>query len=218
MSNETALVLAAPERKRILRELLPHPEPWPIADRNLYRHIIQCEYMDLTETQVADAIAEDTAKRVFSRMVLSGAPEERARQMAEQKASEPPPWEKSKGRRERERRRRYREAVTACSGVLAVTTGLVQACIICGRALPVQARRDSAYCSGRCRQTAYRRRQKQAPAIEPAVADNTELTLADAARITGVSIRKLKKWRRLADMPEAAFESRKAHNGSAGAG
>jgi hypothetical protein len=106
MSNETALVLAAPERKRILRELLAQPDPWPIANRNLYRRIIQSEYMDLTETQLADAIAEDTAKRVLSRMVLSGASIERARQVAEEKASEPLPWEKRRGQRERERRRK----------------------------------------------------------------------------------------------------------------
>jgi hypothetical protein len=40
------------------------------------------------------------------------------------------------------------------------------------------------------------------------MADDIELTLAEAARITGVSIRRLRKLGRLAAMPEAEFEAR----------
>ena len=41
----TALVPAAPERKRILRELLAAPEPWSSVQRDQYRDMIAAEYM-----------------------------------------------------------------------------------------------------------------------------------------------------------------------------
>jgi hypothetical protein len=44
MSTGTqAIVLAAPERKRILRELLAVPGAWTEAQRDLYRDMIQAE-------------------------------------------------------------------------------------------------------------------------------------------------------------------------------
>jgi hypothetical protein len=37
MTATTAIVLASPERKRILRELLSLAEPWSLDTRRLYR-------------------------------------------------------------------------------------------------------------------------------------------------------------------------------------
>jgi hypothetical protein len=50
MSSETAIVLARPERKRILRELLNLPEPWPTAARTLYAEMISLEWRTRANT------------------------------------------------------------------------------------------------------------------------------------------------------------------------
>jgi hypothetical protein len=165
MANETGLVLAAPERRWILRELLAGPEPWPITHRNLYRLMIQAEFLDLAGSAGDDAVTEDVEKRMFTALVVNGVSEARARQLAEEEARKPADWKKSKGQAERERRRAFRQAVTASNGALAVTTGLVRTCIICDGPFLIkngrQPRCDSAYCSDACRQAAYRGRRKQ---------------------------------------------------------
>jgi hypothetical protein len=204
--TETSLVLAAPERKRILRELLARPEPWPITHLNLYREMLQAEFWDLAGSADEDTLTEHVEKRVFTGLVMKGVPEARARQLAEEEARKPAPWEKSKGRAERERRSAFRQAVTAGDGALAVTTGLVRTCIICNGPFFIkngrQPRSDSAYCSDACRQAAYRRRRKRPPATDRGGEDG-ELTLSEAMRITGLSSAQLKRMKRISEISEA---------------
>jgi hypothetical protein len=159
-----ALVLAAPERKRILRELLAEPEPWAVAQRNLYRQMIMYEYVHCMELMGGDLCAEALEEEVFKEMIVAGWPLEDARIAATQAGPESDKaYRRAAGQRERARRREFREAVTANDGALAVTTGLVTTCIICGgpfyRGIRRRHRRDSAYCSDACRQAAYRRRR-----------------------------------------------------------
>lgn len=164
MSNTMTLVLAAPERKRILRELLARPETWTVTDRRVYREMIYAEWM-----HVMDSVDDDYAKvvevDVFHTLVLEGVREGEARELA-QKARKRHFLERTEGQRERERRRTFREAVTASEGALAVTTGLVRVCIVCNGPLRksffFRRRADSAYCSDACRQAAYRQRRSSA--------------------------------------------------------
>jgi hypothetical protein len=158
-----ALVLAGPERKRILRELLNTPEPWAPAQRETYRQMIFGEFWPLMESLGDDHCAEAFETKVFGDLIGAGVPLERARELAAQAGPEAPKAHtKNEGRRERARRRTFREAVTANDGALAVTTGLVTTCIVCGGPFYHRIRRhrrDSAYCSDACRQSAYRRRR-----------------------------------------------------------
>jgi hypothetical protein len=156
-----ALVLAAPERKRILRELLAIPEPWTAAQRDIYCQMIEGEYWPLMKSRVDDFGARHLEREVFGYLIAEGWTLEQAREMAAQ-APAAQEAQKTKGQRERGRRRTFREAVTAKDGALAVTTGLVKTCIICGgpfyRGIRRRHRVDSAYCSNACRQSAYRSR------------------------------------------------------------
>ena len=61
----TALVPAAPERKRILRELLARPEPWPVAHRNVYRQMIEAEYFEVA-VRLAMILCAKPWKRICS--------------------------------------------------------------------------------------------------------------------------------------------------------
>ena len=158
-----SLILAAPERKRILRELLNRPEPWSAADRILYHQILRMElYRSWKVDDVAEAHLE---KEIFVDLVCKGATPDRALDRAREVTREAL-REKTKGQKERERRRAYREAVTAARGAEAVTLGRVDECIICGKPLPGGPirrggmRADAAYCGNACRQKAYRRRRK----------------------------------------------------------
>jgi hypothetical protein len=156
----TALVPAAPERKRILRELLARPEPWPVAHRNVYRQMIEAEYFDVARSTGDDLMREAVEKDLFAACLLEGIPASRAIHIAQENARLPLQTQ-TEGQRERERRRTFREAVTANDGALAVTTGLVTRCVTCGGSLSAKRRRtDSAYCSDACRQAAYRRRRR----------------------------------------------------------
>ena len=159
----TALVPAAPERKRILRELLARPEPWPVAHRNVYRQMIEAEYFDVARSTGDDLMREAVEKDLFAACLLEGIPASRAIHIAQENARLPLQTQ-TEGQRERERRRTFREAVTAGEGALAVTTGLVRSCVTCGGPFPSkifrrQFRSDSAYCSDACRQAAYRCRR-----------------------------------------------------------
>jgi hypothetical protein len=165
-SDSQAVVLAAPERKRILRDLLAVPPPWSRTQRALYRDMLWAELLHqrgLEETRA------DEEMDLFTALIMHGYPEVEARQLAKAECNKPE--EKTEGQRERERRREFRDAVTASEGAAAVTTGLVKRCIVCGGSLyrpgwkvgPMRIRgkrrrMDSAYCSNACRQAAYRRR------------------------------------------------------------
>jgi hypothetical protein len=164
-TDAQAVVLAAPERKRILRELLTAPtEAWTASQRDLYRAMIDAEYRHVIET-LEDDVTQDIATEAFATLVFEGIPEADARDYADQcaaQASKRGMWGKTEGQRARERRQTFRDAVTARDGALAVTTGLVTTCIVCGgpfRKSYRRVRRDSAYCSDACRQSAYRRRR-----------------------------------------------------------
>jgi len=169
MDRSKAMVLAAPERKRILRELLSLPEPWHLSHRNLYHDMLCRELEYLNKHEWDGKIIEALEQRAFGNLMLNGVSVDCAREAATKAVAEH--LRESLGRKERTRRRTFREAVTAADGKLAVTTGLVESCIICGgpfvRADRVtrtgsrpNLRCDVAYCSNACRQKAYRRRRQ----------------------------------------------------------
>jgi hypothetical protein len=167
MKKAGELVLAAPERKRILRELLAAPETWTVTDRHVYREMIQAEWMHVMGS-VDDDLAKAAEINAFHTLVLEGVREGGARELA-QKARKLTFFEKTEGQWERDRRRTFREAVTALDGAKAVTTGLLTACIVCNGPLPMRKgfflhrrRADRAYCSDACRQAAYRKRREGA--------------------------------------------------------
>jgi hypothetical protein len=170
----TAIVLAGPERKRILRELLSLPEPWPVTHRNLYAQMVCLEWMDTAASNCDDEIAENIETRAFGRLIFEGAPADQAREAATSAAREAVRdlQGPSRGRRERDLRRTFREAVTAGNGALAVTTGMVESCIVCGGPFPPHCRSDAAYCSNACRTAAYRKR-RMAPRPSSSVRPST---------------------------------------------
>jgi hypothetical protein len=166
--TDFSVVLAAPERKRILRELLAVPPPWSRTQRALYRDMLWAE---LRHQRSLEETRADEEMDLFTALIMHGYPEAEARQLAKTECNKPE--KKTEGQRERERRRAFRDAVTASEGATAVTTGLVRQCIVCGGSLwrehrwgsvtwtGKRRRSDSAYCSNACRQAAHRRRHKQ---------------------------------------------------------
>jgi hypothetical protein len=165
-----ALILASPERKRILRELLSRTESWTAADRMLYHDICGQEWSDF-KRHMEDMELAVLEKDYFAELVLKRVSPDRALGRAVELARET--LKKGKltdGQKERERRRLHREAVTSFRGAVAVTTckwkEFLEACIVCGKTLPGGPIRrggkriDAAYCGAACRQKAYRRRRK----------------------------------------------------------
>jgi hypothetical protein len=154
----TAIVLAAPERKRLLRELLSIPETqWRAWQRVRYGELVHREAVAAMRTGIEDDVAAEAESRQLRSALLLG-----------KNPLDLPPISLSKndlspgrGTSERSRRRRRREAVTALDGRVAVTTGLVTDCIVCGKPIYRGVRRDAAYCSNACRQRAYRARAKE---------------------------------------------------------
>jgi hypothetical protein len=213
----TAIVLAGPERKRILRELLGVPEPWSVAHRNLYREMLGLELMH-TNTEFVYVLEETVEKNTFGDLVFRGVSPQEAMKQATSAACESVckcKRKNSPGRRERERRRTFREAVTACNGALAVTTGMVEACIVCGGPLrPSDLRRESprndiAYCSNACRQAAYRKRrtgQCQPLSAEILRAARERQEMQRAALAAGLSQAEVNEFIRVANLPEEEFE------------
>jgi hypothetical protein len=211
------LVLAGPERKRILRELLSLPEPWSVANRSLYREMLSLELVH-TGSKYEDVLAEAVEKRTFGDLISRGLPLAEAGSQAASAATESARkyrQEHSPGRKERERRRTLREAVTACDGALAVTTGIVETCIICGG--PPRPsdpggkwpRRDSAYCSNACRQAAYRKRrteQCQPLSAEILRSARERQEMQRAARAAGLTKAEINEFIRVARLPEEEFE------------
>jgi hypothetical protein len=59
----TALVLARPERRRILRELLNASEPWTVDQRDLYRDMVRFEWMDTADVDIERDLAGVTSSR-----------------------------------------------------------------------------------------------------------------------------------------------------------
>jgi len=213
----TAIVLAGPERKRILRELLSLPEPWSLDTRDVYHRMLVLELMH-TRSEYEDVLAETVEKRTFGDLIFQGVPLEQAREQAASAASEcvrDYKREHSPGRLKRERRRTFREAVTACDGALAVTTGLVEACIVCGGPFRPSSfrshwrRSDSAYCSSACRQAAYRKRrngQSQQKPIAAIRAARERQEILRAAREAGLSQTDINECIRVGNLTEEEFE------------
>ena len=175
MTSETSLVLAAPERKRILRELLARPEPWTHEQRDIYVAMICAEFHKILQARPDEAIAEEMRLEVFADLLLEGVSEKKEKKFALDLAAVAVKDAKSllptRGQQERARRRTFREAVTAGDGAKAVTTGLVRRCIGCnGPFYPRNHRRiraDSAFCSDACRQAASRRRKQDPLRTKP---------------------------------------------------
>jgi hypothetical protein len=107
---------------------------------------------------IDDPLAAAMEKEHFIDLISRGMPAEAALHKAVEFARESVKEKQTKGQKERERRRTYRKAVTEYRGAHAVTTGLVQDCIICGG--PLRLPGFAAYCSNACRQKAYRGRRK----------------------------------------------------------
>jgi hypothetical protein len=209
MTPTAAIVLAGPERKRILRELLNLPEPWSLDTRELYSKMTMLEYLDNASVRYEDCLAAEVEKRTFGELVLEhtsvGEALEQARESGA-KAVQDYKREHSPGRRERARRRTFREAVTACDGATAVTTGLVAACIVCGGPL---RRGDSAYCRNACRQAAYRKRrngQSQQKPIAAIQGARERQEMQRAARKAGFSQSQINECIRVANLPKEEFE------------
>lgn len=207
----TAIVLAGPERKRILRELLSVSEPWPASHRKLYAEMVRLESM-ATADVCDEEIAEKLGAEAFGRLIIEGVPADQAREAADSAAREAVRnlQRPSQGRQERERRRTFREAVTAGDGALAVTTGLVETCIVCGGPFPPHCRSDAAYCSSACRTAAYRKRRmaprKPISAAEKAARDAERQMMEKAARGAGLLRQNIRECIRVANLPEEEFE------------
>ena len=137
------LVEALPERRRILSEPLAL-SAWTAGQRRIYALMIEAEsrYIMLDEAEMVANIAPGATVAQMDRSPIT-----------------------IRARATRERRRCCREAVTALRGAVAVTTGKLDQCIVCGAALNRRTRwhsrrrRDAAYCSPACRQKAYRLRR-----------------------------------------------------------
>lgn len=159
MSGE--LVLARPERRRILRELLASEGRWTAAQRVLYADVLRAEYLDVAATVVDDCVLAGVQKKVFADRLLAG--EDAATAMEHSRRVELPP-RKSRGQEIRERKRAIRKAVTALDAREVVTLGgPVAACLVCGEPLPRIRREDRVYCpGGACKQRAARLRAKAA--------------------------------------------------------
>jgi len=180
-----------------------------MANRRLYREMLRWELLHASED--VDVLAETIEKDIFGDLISRGKPLDRAREQAAAAAREyvrDHEPERTRGRRERERRRTFREAVTACHGVIAVATGLVEACIVCGG--PLQHRRsDSAYCSNACRQAAYRKRRNghsQQKSITVVQAARERKEMQRAALKAGLSQSEINECIRFAKIPEEDFE------------
>jgi len=65
----TAMVLAGPERKRILRELLGVPEPWTLTHRKLYGEMLRWEWEATAGGDCDVEIAEDIGAKAFAQLV-----------------------------------------------------------------------------------------------------------------------------------------------------
>jgi hypothetical protein len=205
--STTEVVLARPERRRILRELLNTPEPWNKATRELYTTMCQLEMLDGGRLELADTdIIEQNERETFSELMGRGVPLERARELARdsaRKSFKEYRRETSPGRRERTRRRAFNDAVTHFQGGTAVTAGLVEQCIVCGGTLGY-TRRDSAYCSNRCRQAAYRKRKREGAPIS-AEAKQRERERQEIRAVVakyGITPRQLNRWAKLSEIPE----------------
>jgi hypothetical protein len=126
----------------------------------------------------------------------------------------------SKAERERARRRKFREAVTRFDGGIAVTTGLVAKCIVCGGDFcrekftpstgnPRRVRNDSAYCSAACRQAAYRQRKRQGQPISP----QTQKDIRERREIQavldkhGISRKKVARMVQLSEIPKSEIDA-----------
>lgn len=158
-----SLVLAAPERKRILRDLLNRWPQWSRADGEMYREMIRGEWK-ANMRDIDHVAAAEVEKEVFiglaSKGISADVAMERATAITDGLVRD---LKKDKrGQQERDRRRKYREAVTELRGGDAVTHlkwgERMENCIICGKVMPYSKPATSAYCGNACRQKAYRRR------------------------------------------------------------
>jgi hypothetical protein len=182
MGNTKAILLAGPERRRILRELLNTPDPLSWRQRERYREMIGIEYWAIQRANL-DALRsgnfeelrdpDERKRQYFEIHINNGVPVLDAMRAAERDAAKPAPKWPSRGEIERRRRTRRKQAVTALDGAEAVTTGIVWDCIVCGKQLVPRRftpssgrmrrrRRDQAYCSDACRQKAFRHRKDSA--------------------------------------------------------
>lgn len=171
-----ALVLAAPERLRILRELLAETRPWSPAQRELYAQMIAGEFRatNVSRDFLDQGERDATAGRICGQLLVQGVPLDEAKTLADEKAASW--WEESTGtgataRRLRRNRKLQREAVTESRGGDAVTLAehnVLRECVVCGVGLRGYYsqefhrqlyRRWTAYCSSKCRQKAYRLRR-----------------------------------------------------------
>jgi hypothetical protein len=212
MSN-TALVLARPERRRILREVLGLPEPWSAYHRQLYRKMLEMEYMDRSSD---DDFADHIEKYVFCDLVVKGTRPEEACESAAEAAREAVAdrkRERSPARRERERRRTFREAVTNFQGGIAVTTGMVEACVTCSGPFfgdsRRRGRRDAAYCSNAYRQAAYRKRKRAGQPISAEAKEKIREQREIAAVLArlGITRKRANRWAQLAEIPEDELDN-----------
>ena len=165
------MVLAAPERKRILNAILNQPQPWTTEQCRVYRELVAAEYMhEIGDSDpmdgLVDYLLQESSAKFCGHLLAQGVPLERAMEEASKLALADAERTKAslaqRGEVERARRRRRREAVTAFRGAEAVTTGRLGNCIVCDAPIGRRVRADAAYCSPACRQTAYRRRRKAA--------------------------------------------------------
>jgi hypothetical protein len=170
MGNATAMVLAGPERRRILRDLLTQQAPWTASQRVLYANMLFAEWSAVADTIVDDRMAESIESQIFARLFVQGVPREQAMQRARvQAAATLQDIRRTDGERERRRRSTRRQAVDAKDGAGALATGMLPRCIVCGGPNyyrtpegKLTRRIDSAYCSDACKQRAYRLRKRAA--------------------------------------------------------
>ena len=171
MSLSTAIVLARPERRRILRELLAVEDTWTPEQRLLYADMVYAEYRDVSATSADDAVLAHAQQEDFKSRLLGGEDAETA--MAHCRQLQIPdlelPWNESRGRIARERRRALRKAVTALDARAVVTVGgPVSECLVCGKPLPAffsrfrRYREDRVYCGAACKMRAARMRKRRA--------------------------------------------------------
>lgn len=83
----TSIVLAGPERRRILRESLGLPKPWSAANRTLYREMLHLEMLHTT-SRFEEVLAETVEQSTFGDLIFQGVSLEGAREQAASAATE----------------------------------------------------------------------------------------------------------------------------------
>lgn len=156
-----SIVLAAPERHRVLGEMLSVPDSrWTAKDWQQYTALLRAEYQYALTEGLDRGIKLSVEEAAFADAIGTGLSVQDARKLAAILTKRLKD-EDSLGHRERKRRKSLREAIHNLDGRSVLEMSRLHSdrpmvCLVCGKPLPRKHRR--AFCSSRCRQKAYRLR------------------------------------------------------------